>query len=139
GARKGALSPDPTCWVAYCGALRPSKRETPHINRECYRTRGRCDCAHLERMLALLDAGATRPPTVHYKLANAAVAHLSKTSKPLRLRRCCPPALRRKLSFCGQSDRALVQYQIIKFCSRRNSKANWAAVATLAGCSHKAP
>jgi NADPH:quinone reductase-like Zn-dependent oxidoreductase len=34
------------------------------------------DRAHLERMLALLDAGAVRPPTiVHYKLADAAQAH----------------------------------------------------------------
>jgi NADPH:quinone reductase-like Zn-dependent oxidoreductase len=34
------------------------------------------DRAHLERMLALLDAGAVRPPTiVRYKLADAAEAH----------------------------------------------------------------
>jgi len=34
------------------------------------------DRAHLERMLALLEAGAVRPPTiVHYKLADAAEAH----------------------------------------------------------------
>jgi NADPH:quinone reductase-like Zn-dependent oxidoreductase len=34
------------------------------------------DRAHLERILALLEAGAVRPPTiVHYKLADAAEAH----------------------------------------------------------------
>ena len=34
------------------------------------------DRAHLERMLALLDAGAVRPPAIHrYRLADAAQAH----------------------------------------------------------------
>ena len=43
------------------------------------------DRAHLERMLALLDAGAVRPPTiVRYKLADAAEAHRVSASRHLQ-------------------------------------------------------
>jgi NADPH:quinone reductase-like Zn-dependent oxidoreductase len=43
------------------------------------------DRAHLERMLALLDAGAVRPPTiVRYKLADAAQAHRVSEARHLQ-------------------------------------------------------
>jgi NADPH:quinone reductase-like Zn-dependent oxidoreductase len=43
------------------------------------------DRAHLERMLALLDAGAVRPPTiVRYKLADAADAHRVSEARHLQ-------------------------------------------------------
>ncbi len=43
------------------------------------------DRAHLERMLALLDAGAVRPPAiVHYKLADAAQAHRVSDTRHLQ-------------------------------------------------------
>lgn len=43
------------------------------------------DRAHLERMLALLDAGAIRPPTiVRYKLAGAAEAHRVSEARHLQ-------------------------------------------------------
>jgi len=43
------------------------------------------DRAHLERMLALLDAGAIRPPTiVRYKLADAAQAHQVSEARHLQ-------------------------------------------------------
>lgn len=43
------------------------------------------DRAHLERMLALLDAGAARPPTiVRYKLADAAQAHRISEARHLQ-------------------------------------------------------
>lgn len=43
------------------------------------------DRAHLERMLALLDAGAVRPPTiVRYKLADAAQAHRISEARHLQ-------------------------------------------------------
>jgi NADPH:quinone reductase-like Zn-dependent oxidoreductase len=43
------------------------------------------DRAHLERMLALLDAGAVRPPTiVRYKLADAAQAHQVSEARHLQ-------------------------------------------------------
>jgi NADPH:quinone reductase-like Zn-dependent oxidoreductase len=43
------------------------------------------DRAHLERMLALLDAGAIRPPTiVRYKLADAAAAHRVSEARHLQ-------------------------------------------------------
>jgi NADPH:quinone reductase-like Zn-dependent oxidoreductase len=43
------------------------------------------DRAHLERMLALLDAGAVRPPTiVRYKLADAAEAHRISEARHLQ-------------------------------------------------------
>lgn len=43
------------------------------------------DRAHLERMLALLDAGAIRPPTiVRYKLADAAEAHRVSEARHLQ-------------------------------------------------------
>ena len=43
------------------------------------------DRAHLERMLALLDAGAVKPPTiVNYKLADAAEAHRVSEARHLQ-------------------------------------------------------
>jgi len=43
------------------------------------------DRAHLERMLALLDAGAVRPPTIQrYKLADAAEAHRISEARHLQ-------------------------------------------------------
>jgi NADPH:quinone reductase-like Zn-dependent oxidoreductase len=43
------------------------------------------DRAHLERMLALLDAGAVRPPTIiRYKLAEASEAHRVSESRHLQ-------------------------------------------------------
>ena len=43
------------------------------------------DRAHLERMLALLAAGAIRPPTIHrYKLADAAEAHRVSEARHLQ-------------------------------------------------------
>jgi NADPH:quinone reductase-like Zn-dependent oxidoreductase len=43
------------------------------------------DRAHLERMLALLDAGAVRPPTiVRYELADAAQAHQVSEARHLQ-------------------------------------------------------
>src|SRR5450830_622875 len=43
------------------------------------------DRAHLERMLALVDAGAVRPPTIHrYKLADAADAHRVSEARHLQ-------------------------------------------------------
>jgi NADPH:quinone reductase-like Zn-dependent oxidoreductase len=43
------------------------------------------DRAHLERMLALLDAGAVRPPPiVHYRLADAAQAHRVSEARHLQ-------------------------------------------------------
>jgi NADPH:quinone reductase-like Zn-dependent oxidoreductase len=43
------------------------------------------DRAHLERMLALLDGGAVRPPTiVRYKLADAAAAHRVSEARHLQ-------------------------------------------------------
>ena len=43
------------------------------------------DRPHLERMLALLDAGAVRPPTiVRYKLADASEAHRVSESRHLQ-------------------------------------------------------
>ena len=43
------------------------------------------DRAHLERLLALLEAGAVRPPTIHrYKLADAAQAHRVSEARHLQ-------------------------------------------------------
>lgn len=43
------------------------------------------DRAHLERMLALLDAGAVRPPAIHhYKLTDAAEAHKVSEARHLQ-------------------------------------------------------
>jgi NADPH:quinone reductase-like Zn-dependent oxidoreductase len=43
------------------------------------------DRAHLERMLALLDVGAVKPPTiVKYKLADAAQAHKVSEARHLQ-------------------------------------------------------
>lgn len=43
------------------------------------------DRAHLERMLALLDAGAVKPLAIHrYKLADAAAAHRVSEARHLQ-------------------------------------------------------
>jgi NADPH:quinone reductase-like Zn-dependent oxidoreductase len=43
------------------------------------------DRAHLERLVALLDAGAVNPPAItHYKLADAAQAHRISEARHLQ-------------------------------------------------------
>ena len=59
-------------WIAPAPAgFQPSRRDVQVLRPGVARDR-----AHLERMLALLEAGAVAPPAVtHYKLADAAEAH----------------------------------------------------------------
>jgi NADPH:quinone reductase-like Zn-dependent oxidoreductase len=59
-------------WIAPAPeGFQPSRNDVETLRPDVKRDR-----AHLERMLALLAAGAVRPPTiVHYKLADAAEAH----------------------------------------------------------------
>ncbi len=59
-------------WIAPA----PDSFRTPRDDVQTLRPNVTRDRAHLERMLALLEAGAIRPPTiVRYKLADAAQAH----------------------------------------------------------------
>jgi len=59
-------------WIAPA----PEGFRPPRTDVETLRPNVMRDRAHLERMLALLDAGAVRPPTIiRYKLADAAEAH----------------------------------------------------------------
>ena len=59
-------------WIAPA----PEGFEPPRKDVETLRPDVKRDRAHLERMLALLAAGAVRPPAIHrYKLADAAEAH----------------------------------------------------------------
>src|SRR6266446_3043950 len=59
-------------WIAPA----PEGFRPPRTDVETLRPNVMRDRAHLERMLALLDAGAVRPPTiVRYKLADAGEAH----------------------------------------------------------------
>lgn len=59
-------------WIAPA----PDGFQTPRDDVQTLRPNVTRDRAHLERLLALLDAGAVRPPTiVKYKLADAAQAH----------------------------------------------------------------
>jgi len=68
-------------WVAPA----PERFRPPRTDVDTLRPNVIRDRAHLERMLALLDAGAVRPPTItRYKLANAAEAHRVSESRHLR-------------------------------------------------------
>jgi NADPH:quinone reductase-like Zn-dependent oxidoreductase len=59
-------------WIAPA----PEGFRVPRDDVQTLRPEVKRDRAHLERMLALLAAGAVRPPTiVKYKLADAAQAH----------------------------------------------------------------
>jgi len=68
-------------WIAPA----PEGFRPPRGDVETLRPNVRRDRAHLERMLALLDAGAVRPPTiVRYKLADASEAHRVSESRHLQ-------------------------------------------------------
>jgi NADPH:quinone reductase-like Zn-dependent oxidoreductase len=68
-------------WIA--GA--PEGFQVPRKDVETLRPAVTRDRAHLERMLALLEAGAVWPPTIHrYKLADAAEAHRVSESRHLQ-------------------------------------------------------
>ena len=59
-------------WIAPAPeGFQPSRKDVQTLRPDVIRDR-----AHLERMLALLDAGAVWPPTIiRYQLADAAEAH----------------------------------------------------------------
>ena len=68
-------------WIAPA----PEGFRVPRADVETLRPNVLRDRAHLERMLALLDAGAVRPPTVvRYKLADASEAHRVSESRHLQ-------------------------------------------------------
>jgi len=68
-------------WIAPA----PEGFRVPRTDVETLRPNVLRDRAHLERMLALLDAGAVRPPTVvRYKLADASDAHRVSESRHLQ-------------------------------------------------------
>jgi NADPH:quinone reductase-like Zn-dependent oxidoreductase len=68
-------------WIAPA----PEGFRPPRSDIETLRPNVLRDRAHLERMLALLDAGAVRPPTiVRYKLADAAEAHRVSEARHLQ-------------------------------------------------------
>ena len=68
-------------WIAPA----PEGFRLPRTDVETLRPNVMRDRAHLERMLALLDAGAVRPPTImRYKLADAAEAHRVSESRHLQ-------------------------------------------------------
>ena len=68
-------------WIAPAPeGFHPSRKDVQTLRPNVIRDR-----AHLERMLALLDAGAVRPPTiVRYKLADAAEAHRVSETRHLQ-------------------------------------------------------
>jgi NADPH:quinone reductase-like Zn-dependent oxidoreductase len=68
-------------WIAPAPeGFHPSRNDVQTLRPNVIRDR-----AHLERMLALLDAGAVRPPTiVRYKLADAAEAHRVSEARHLQ-------------------------------------------------------
>ena len=68
-------------WIAPASeGFQPSRNDVHTLRPNVIRDR-----AHLERMLALLDAGAVRPPTiVRYKLADAAEAHRVSETRHLQ-------------------------------------------------------
>ncbi len=68
-------------WIAPAPeGYRPDRNDVQTLRPNVIRDR-----AHLERMLALLDAGAIRPPTiVRYKLADAAEAHRVSEARHLQ-------------------------------------------------------
>ena len=68
-------------WIAPA----PEGFRPPRNDVETLRPNVKRDRVHLERMLALLDAGAVRPPTiVRYKLADAGEAHRVSESRHLQ-------------------------------------------------------
>jgi len=68
-------------WIAPA----PEGFRVPRTDVETLRPNVMRDRAHLERMLALLDAGAVRPPKiVRYKLADASEAHRVSESRHLQ-------------------------------------------------------
>jgi NADPH:quinone reductase-like Zn-dependent oxidoreductase len=68
-------------WIAPA----PEGFQVPRHDVETLRPDVKRDRAHLERMLALLAAGAVRPPEItHYKLADAAQAHQISEGRHLR-------------------------------------------------------
>ncbi len=68
-------------WIAPA----PEGFRPPRSDVETLRPNVMRDRAHLERILALLDAGAVRPPTIiRYKLADAAEAHRVSESRHLQ-------------------------------------------------------
>jgi NADPH:quinone reductase-like Zn-dependent oxidoreductase len=68
-------------WIAPA----PEGSRPPRNDVETLRPNVMRDRPHLERMLALLDAGAVRPPTiVRYKLADASEAHRVSESRHLQ-------------------------------------------------------
>jgi NADPH:quinone reductase-like Zn-dependent oxidoreductase len=68
-------------WIAPA----PEGFRPPRTDVETLRPNVLRDRAHLERMLALLDAGAVRPPTIiRYKLAEASKAHRVSESRHLQ-------------------------------------------------------
>src|SRR5712691_7549162 len=68
-------------WIAPA----PEGFRPPRDDVETRRPNVKRDRVHLERMLALLDAGAVRPPTiVRYKLADAGEAHRVSESRHLQ-------------------------------------------------------
>ena len=68
-------------WIAPVPeGFHPSRKDVQTLRPNVIRDR-----THLERMLALLDAGAVRPPTiVRYKLADAAEAHRVSETRHLQ-------------------------------------------------------
>jgi NADPH:quinone reductase-like Zn-dependent oxidoreductase len=68
-------------WIAPAPAgFQPSRKDVATLRPNVIRDR-----AHLERMVALLAAGAVRPPPItHYKLADAAEAHRVSEARHLR-------------------------------------------------------
>jgi NADPH:quinone reductase-like Zn-dependent oxidoreductase len=68
-------------WIAPAPeGFHPSRNDVQTLRPNVIRDR-----AHLERMLALLDAGAVRPPAiVRYKLADAAEAHRVSEARHLQ-------------------------------------------------------
>jgi NADPH:quinone reductase-like Zn-dependent oxidoreductase len=68
-------------WIAPAPeGFRPDRKDVETLRPDVKRDR-----AHLERMLALLDAGAIKPPTiVRYKLADAAEAHRVSEARHLQ-------------------------------------------------------
>ena len=68
-------------WIAAA----PEGFKPPRDDVQTLRPDVKRDRAHLERMLALLDAGAVRPPTIQrYKLADAAEAHRVSEARHLQ-------------------------------------------------------
>src|SRR5262249_50231334 len=118
-------------WIAPA----PEGFRPPRNDVETLRPNVKRDRVHLERMLALLDAGAVRPPTiVRYKLSDAGEAHRLSESRHLQGKlvfvvRCllpCPAAAAQLVFFawplrkcsCSQESRVM----LANSCSRNNAR-----------------